>query len=202
MDRMEKLKLLKEKYDLDSKQDFWNLTGNVYIITHNAVQKIAKMENVIFEDPIIIDSSREHCVLKGNACIINDGKKISEEWTFGEADLKLNCKNKYPYAMAEKRLKDRLTLKLISAYEYGVYSEEEADDFKRKKESTPTQATPKQQNFVYKMLDNNAFNDGENAKIKEEFSYKFEDTFASQKKTSEFINELKTIIANYKKENK
>ena len=38
---MEKLKLLKEKYDLDSKQDFWNLTGNVYIITHNAVQKIA-----------------------------------------------------------------------------------------------------------------------------------------------------------------
>ena len=52
------------------------------------------------------------------------------------------------------------------------------------------------------MLDNNAFNDGENAKIKEEFSYKFEDTFASQKKTSEFINELKTIIANYKKENK
>ena len=54
--------------------------------------------------------------------------------------------------MAEKRLKDRLTLKLISAYEYGGYSEEEADDFKRKKESTPTQATPKQQNFVYKIL--------------------------------------------------
>ena len=202
MDRNEKLKFLKDKYKLDSKEDFWKLTSNVYVITHKAVQKIAKMENVIFEDPIIIDSSMEHCVLKGNACIINDGKKISEEWTFGEADLKLNCQNKYPFAMSEKRLKDRLTLKLISAYEYGVYSEEEADDFKKKKATTSEKATPKQQNFVYKMLDNNAFNDGENAKIKEEFSYKFEDTFASQKKTSEFINKLKTIIANYKKENK
>ena len=201
MDRNEKLKFLKDKYKLDSKEDFWKLTSNVYVITHKAVQKIAKMENVIFEDPIIIDSSREHCVLKGSGCIINDGKKISEEWTFGEADLKLNCQNKYPFAMSEKRLKYRLTLKLISAYDI-FYSEEEADDFKRKKATTSEKATPKQQNFVYKMLDNNAFNDGENAKIKEEFSYKFEDNFASQKKTSEFINELKTIIANYKKENK
>jgi len=36
--------------------------------------------------------------------------------------------------MAEKRLKDRLTLKLISAYEYGIYSDTEADSFKKKNE--------------------------------------------------------------------
>ena len=106
MDRMEKIKSLKDNYDLD-KHDFWNLTGKVWIIKHDAVQKIAKIENVVFENPIIIDHSREHCVLMGTASIINDGEKIGEEWTMGEADLKLNCKNKYPYAMAEKRLKDR-----------------------------------------------------------------------------------------------
>ena len=59
------------------------------------------------------------------------GEEPAKEWSFGEADLKLNCTARYPYAMAEKRLKDRLTLKLISAYEYGIYSEEEAEAFKK-----------------------------------------------------------------------
>ena len=36
--------------------------------------------------------------------------------------------------MAEKRLKDRLTLKLINAYEYGIFSDSEADSFKNKLE--------------------------------------------------------------------
>ena len=33
----------------------------------------------------------------------------------------------------EKRLKDRLTLKIINAYENGIYSDVEADDFKKAK---------------------------------------------------------------------
>ena len=33
--------------------------------------------------------------------------------------------------MAEKRGRDRCVLKLIKAYEWGIYSEEEADDFKK-----------------------------------------------------------------------
>ena len=92
------------------------------------------MENVIFENPTIVEHSREHCVLMGSATIIKEDKKIAEEWTFGEADKKTNCKNSYIFAMAEKRLKDRLTLKLISAYEYGIYSDTEADSFKKKNE--------------------------------------------------------------------
>jgi hypothetical protein len=51
-------------------------------------------------------------------------------WSIGEADNK-NCKNLYFGAMAEKRGKDRVILKLINAYEYGIYSEEEAEDFKK-----------------------------------------------------------------------
>lgn len=130
---MAKIQELQKKYSL-SKDDFWNLTGNVWIIKHDAVEKIGKMENVIFENPTIVEHSREHCVLMGTATIIKEDKKIAEEWTFGEADRKTNCKNSYIYAMAEKRLKDRLTLKLISAYEYGIYSDTEADSFKKKNE--------------------------------------------------------------------
>jgi hypothetical protein len=56
--------------------------------------------------------------------------KDRTEWSIGEASPN-NCKAPYPFAMAEKRLKDRLTLKLINAYEYGIYSDVEADAFKR-----------------------------------------------------------------------
>jgi hypothetical protein len=49
------------------------------------------------------------------------------EWSFGEATPK-NSKNAYPYAMAEKRAKDRVILKLIGLHG-DVYSESEADDF-------------------------------------------------------------------------
>ena len=49
------------------------------------------------------------------------------EWSFGEA-MGYNLKNNYPFAMAEKRAKDRVILKLAGLH--GVYSEEEAEDFK------------------------------------------------------------------------
>ena len=53
------------------------------------------------------------------------------EWSIGEASPK-NNKNAYPWAMAEKRAKDRVILKLLG-FAGEVYSEEEADDFKADK---------------------------------------------------------------------
>jgi hypothetical protein len=48
-------------------------------------------------------------------------------WTTGEA-TKANCRNPYYAAMCEKRLKDRLTLKLLGVHGIGgIYSEDEAD---------------------------------------------------------------------------
>jgi hypothetical protein len=58
------------------------------------------------------------------------GDKV--EWSFGEA-APYNNKNSYPYAMAEKRAKDRVILKLVGLHG-DAYSEDEADDFK---ESNP-----------------------------------------------------------------
>jgi cytochrome c2 len=66
------------------------------------------------------------------------------EWSIGEACINVNYKVSgkqaaYVYAMAEKRAKDRVILKLAGLH--GVYSEDEADDFKQQ----PEQAAPKQQ---------------------------------------------------------
>ena len=58
-------------------------------------------------------------------------------WTTGEANA-LNCTAEYYMAMAEKRAKDRVILKLINAYEQGIYSDVEADDF-HKHDKPPTE---------------------------------------------------------------
>ena len=60
------------------------------------------------------------------------GKKgDASAWSFGEA-MPSNNKNAYPFAMAEKRAKDRVILKLIGL-SGDAYSEDEADDFKEAK---------------------------------------------------------------------
>ena len=58
-------------------------------------------------------------------------------WTTGEANGD-NCTMNYLMAMSEKRGKDRIILKLINAYEYGIYSDVEADDFE-KHDKPPTE---------------------------------------------------------------
>lgn len=57
----------------------------------------------------------------------NDDQGIYE---VGEVS-KANCKNAYPYAMAYKRLYDRVVLKLSKLAYAGIYSEAESDDFKQ-----------------------------------------------------------------------
>ncbi len=89
-------------------------------------------------------------------------------------------------AMAEKRLKDRLTLKLINAYEYQIYSEIEADSFEKKVETAPKPATQKQMNYIMQLeLQANTKN-----------PIDFKGLTTSQ--ADEYINKLNNII----KENK
>lgn len=122
-----KIKELAQKYDL-SKDDFWELkrgTRSMWIITHDACEKIAAKENIQFGAPTIYRDSNQDVAIVGDA---KRGNKVI--WSTGEASPK-NCKAPYMFAMAEKRLKDRLVLKLINAYEYGIYSDSEADNFKK-----------------------------------------------------------------------
>lgn len=50
-----------------------------------------------------------------------------------------NCKNDYPYAMALKRLIDRVILKNSGVAQYGIYSDSEADEFSKKDDEPEVQ---------------------------------------------------------------
>ena len=121
------IKDLAKKYNLD-KSDFWEMKfggKSNWIITHDAVEKIADMEKVVFHLPQVFRDNNSNVAMLGEAS--KGDKKV---WSTGESSS-YNNKNPYNFAMAEKRLKDRLVLKIINAYEYGIYSDVEADDFKK-----------------------------------------------------------------------
>ena len=116
------------KYSFLSKSegvDFWKC-HNSYILTHDAITKIANYEKI---ELLSIESLVNTETFVRFLVTMQDklGKKVI---TVGEATTQ-NSKNNYYGAMAEKRGIDRAVLKLINAYEYGVYSEVEADDFKK-----------------------------------------------------------------------
>ena len=119
------IKELSKKYNL-TKNDYWQESrSKKWIISHDACEKIADMEGIIFGPPQILNSEQNFVRM-----VISAKKGEVLMWSIGEADNK-NCKNLYFGAMAEKRGKDRVILKLINAYEYGIYSDVEADDFKK-----------------------------------------------------------------------
>ena len=106
----------------------WDCHGT-YVLLHKALEKVAAKRNVIFDTPQILSadvSNKEAVVL----CVGRMGEK--QEWSIGEA-APYNNKNSYPFAMAEKRAKDRVILKLVGLHG-DVYSEDEADAFQ---ESAP-----------------------------------------------------------------
>ena len=128
-----------EKYKLNPESDFWTI-GDNWIITHDAVTKIAEIENVEFDEPkveIIHDTEAFYGVAmwgKGRIIRIDeDGNDFTKEvWTTADATRdNVRGKGGYYFNMCEKRWQDRLVLKLLNLYEYGLYSDVEADDFKK-----------------------------------------------------------------------
>jgi len=124
-----RIKELAKKYNL-GKDDFWELKRgqrSMWIITHDAIEKIAIIENIELTKFEVLNSEVDFArflitMQKGDRTIIS----------VGEASTK-NCTSNYYGCMAEKRGIDRCVLKLINAYEYGIYSDVEADAFKQAK---------------------------------------------------------------------
>jgi len=115
-----------EKYDVRS-DEVWPVPGGkAYAVKHKAIERIAIEKGITFERPAVIG-----CDLSAKSMVVCVFGKMGdrEEWTFGEASP-ANSKNAYFAAMAEKRAKDRCVLKLLAAHG-DLYSEDEADDFKR-----------------------------------------------------------------------
>ena len=121
---------LGKKYKLDGKVDVWKCHDN-WILTHDAITKIALLENIKISKIESIYQSETSCRFLITMVKMDSNDVVVDSITsVGEADNR-NSKNNYYGSMAEKRGIDRCVLKLINAYEYGVYSEVEADDFKK-----------------------------------------------------------------------
>jgi hypothetical protein len=117
----------------------WRVQGTL-VIYHKALERIAAQARIEFEPPSIVRAERDEAVILVTGRM---GERI--EWSIGEALVGVNYRVSgkqaaYVYAMAEKRAKDRVILKLIELHGL-VYSEEEADEFKQGRPGASESAT-------------------------------------------------------------
>ena len=116
--------------DLIPSEDLFELKrGNksIWIIKRQGIEKI-QYNNDIHIKFEWIRMEKDYAVLKG---IGTKGDLVVE--SYGESTSE-NTKQNPPYhsAMAEKRALSRVVLKVVGAYKFGVFGEDEADDFKEK----------------------------------------------------------------------
>lgn len=139
--------------------DVWTVQ-KATVIKHKALERLAAAANVTFDKPQVLRCESDEAVIlvHGTMCAADNknGGSTRHEWSIGEARIvrmvdsgKTNNWGKpvyepgpdemgnyqitpkqaaYPFAMAEKRAKDRVILKLAGLH--GLYSEDEADEFK------------------------------------------------------------------------
>jgi len=116
--------------DLIPSEDLFELKrGNksIWIIKRQGIEKIQYNNNIHIKFEWV-RMEKDYAVLKG---IGTKGDLIVE--SYGESTSE-NTKQNPPYhsAMAEKRALSRVVLKIVGAYKFGVFGEDEADDFNRK----------------------------------------------------------------------
>lgn len=115
-----RIEAVRAQYGLDA-ADFWQIPQNKqWVCKHAALEVVATKANIEWGAPQIIEAR----TADGIAVLAVTGKMGDRvEWATGEASPK-NNKNAYPWAMAEKRAKDRVVLKLVGIHGL-VYSEDE-----------------------------------------------------------------------------
>lgn len=132
------------KYNLEE-ADFWILmnatkSGKMaytgLIISHNGCLKIndaLEKEKQYRPDCITLDKDGY-----GGSLVYTYNCPEQGIYEVGELS-KVNCTNAYPYAMALKRLIDRVILKNSGVAQYGIYSDSEADEFSKKDDEPEVQ---------------------------------------------------------------
>jgi len=131
--RKEYMTKLVKDFDLVVEEDIFKLPiggKTIAIITRSGIEKIQFASN--------ISVGYEVCLLGGGpsgnmAAVIKATAKKGDVFmeSFGEAEVGVNCKSPYAVAMAEKRALARVVLKITGAYKFGIFGEDESDDFKR-----------------------------------------------------------------------
>jgi hypothetical protein len=124
----------------------WRVQGTA-VIYHKTLERIATQAGIRFDIPTVIRAERDEAVLMVVGRIpAKDGQPERLEWSLGEALVNVNYRVSgkqaaYVYAMAEKRGKDRVILKLIELSGL-VYSEEEADEFRGRQDAQEAPVGP------------------------------------------------------------
>lgn len=126
--------------------DFWILMNETksgkmaytgLIISHNGCLKINNSMTEKFRpECVTMDKDGYNGSLVYSYCCPEQGL-----YEVGEVNPR-NCKIEYPYAMALKRMQDRVILKLSKLAYSGIYSEAEADEFERRDEPEPEKKEP------------------------------------------------------------
>lgn len=132
-----------EKHSIDS-DEIWEVHGNSWCIKHKALERAGAIAGIKWDAPVIIEATSEKFIV----ALLATGRLSDRiEWSIGEAAPK-NNKNAYPYAMAEKRAKDRVILKLLNTHGY-LYSEAEFEA-----DEKPAVLAKKDAKEIYEKLQN------------------------------------------------
>lgn len=119
--------LLERKFKNDDGSE--EIKPVAWIAYHKFLERVAQKAGITFDEPKIFNLQLDEIAL-----YVNGHKGDFSAWAIGEAsngNLTKTSKN-YRWAMAEKRAKDRVILKLLGIAG-DMYSEEEADEFKEKR---------------------------------------------------------------------
>ena len=122
--------------DLNLEEDIFRMPlggKQVAIITRTGIEKI-QYNNHIRVKFEVVEMHRDFAEIKAKASKGNDEVSHVYIETYGSAlhGQGGNCRSNYVAEMAEKRALARAVLKLSGAYKYGVFGEDESDDFKVK----------------------------------------------------------------------
>jgi hypothetical protein len=118
-----------------SREDVWKVQGTP-VVKHSALERLSAAIGITWDMPKEVIASMDEVVILARG-VRKDG---IAEWSYGEVKVvrgenggnyRISGKQAgYPFAMAEKRAKDRVIIKLAGLH--GAYSEEEADDFNQR----------------------------------------------------------------------
>jgi len=126
----EQIATILDRYGEPADGNVWRVQGQAFI-HHKTLERIVAQANITFDPPAILRAERDEAVL---LVVGRMGERT--EWSIGEALVNVNydvsgSESAYVYAMAEKRAKDRVILKLIDLHD--VVTSEEIPEF----ESSP-----------------------------------------------------------------
>ncbi|WP_277232625.1 hypothetical protein [Hymenobacter sp. YC55] len=110
------------------------------IIRRTGIEKIAAKEGIRLTYEVC-SAGADYAAVKAIAKKAVGSKFITVE-TFGSA-CQTTSQNKYYLEMAEKRAKSRAILQITDLYQEGVYGEDEADDFDRRRNPEPQAEAPR-----------------------------------------------------------